>query len=405
MRATGKGRHVTKSPPQPTRLQEISSAPACLKSASRRPTQPWNGIIRADARQLPIAAESAQCVVTSPPYWGLRDYGQDGQIGLERTPEEYVETMRGVFREVWRVLKPDGVCWLNLGDSYAGARRGPEEDLSTLSGTRKNQEASRAGQRAMTVSRRRDDHPIPRSDGAVAGLKSKDLVGMPWRVAFALQADGWYLRSDIIWAKSNPMPESVTDRPTKAHEYLFLLTKQGRYFYDAGAIKESVTGNAHARGNGVNPKAAKIPAGWNSGPGGHDTISGRYRPKQNASFSAAVAGLVDSRNKRSVWSIPTQPYPEAHYATFPEEIPETCIRAGSRAGDIVLDPFFGSGTVGRVAERLGRRWIGCDLGYQDLQKKRLTGVQRELPITDPGTPKEFHQGRLRMAERAIEGEA
>ncbi len=194
------------------------------------------------------------------------------------------------------------------------------------------------------------------SHRAAPGLKHKDLVGIPWMVAFALRADGWYLRSDIIWHKPNPMPESVRDRPTKAHEYLFLLTKSERYWYDAEAVKEKASENTHARGSGVNPKAAA------NSPGS----------KQNASFSAAVCGKVESRNKRSVWTIPTQPYSGTHYAAFPEALPSICIQAGCQPGGVVLDPFLGSGTTGQVAQRLGRRWIGFDLDKdnRELIEKR-----------------------------------
>ncbi len=306
-----------------------------------------------------IPESSIHCVVTSPPYWGLRDYGVEGQIGLEATPEEYVERMVAVFREVRRVLRDDGTLWLNLGDSYAGARRGPEGDLSTLQGSRSSQAESRRAQRAMTASRRRDDHPSPRSDVDVAGLKPKDMIGMPWRVARALQLPdlqcvgcekeapgvlwgrqpsrgglicptcycstgnrvvrpGWWLRSCIVWAKRSCMPESVADRPTTAHEFIFLLTKSPAYFYDADAIREPVSGTAHARGSGVNPKARANGA----------NVKGQ-RIKQNESFSAAVSGLVSSRNARTVWTINSQAFPEAHFATFPEELPKRCIKAGT----------------------------------------------------------------------------
>jgi site-specific DNA-methyltransferase (adenine-specific) len=288
-------------------------------------------------RQLPD--ESVQCVVTSPPYWGLRDYGTEGQIGLEPTPQEYVAKMVDVFREVWRVLRSDGTCWVNLGDSYTSGGRGGNGSFAD----------ERPGWRGM-----------PSEFGkkrGIPGLKSKDLVGIPWRVAFALQADGWYLRSDIIWHKPNPMPESVTDRPTKAHEYLFLLSKSERYYYDAEVIKEEVTGGAHSRGNGVNPKCAEMGTGI----------------KQNSSFSAAVADLVSSRNKRSVWTIPTQPFPEAHFATYPEKLVEPCILAGSKEGDTVLDPFCGSGTTGVVALGHGRDFIGIELNpeYAAMSKRRI----------------------------------
>ena len=202
-------------------------------------------------------------------------------------------------------------------------------------------------------------------------LKPKDLVGQPWRLAFAMQEDGWWLRSDIIWSKPNPMPESVTDRPTRAHEYVFLLTKSARYWWDAIAAREPVTGGAHGRGNGVNPKASSID------PGDH-----RGRPKQNASFSAVFAGLVDHRNIRTVWEIPTQPFPDAHFATFPEEIPRRCIRAGCPKGGLVLDPFAGSGTTGYVAVSLGRRFLGIELKseYAEMARRRIGRAREQLEM-------------------------
>lgn len=210
------------------------------------------------------------------------------------------------------------------------------------------------------------------------GFKAKDMVGLPWRTAFALQADGWYLRRDIIWSKPNPMPESVLDRPTTSHEYLFLLSKRGRYFYDADAIKESVSGNAHPRGNGVNPKA-KFPHGWdkeNHGRAGY----GRFRPRQNASFSAAISGpLFSTRNRRSVWTIATQPYSEAHFATFPEALVEPCIRAGCPVGGTVLDPFMGSGTVALVAKKLGRDFLGIELKPEYI-KMAWRRLKAEIPL-------------------------
>lgn len=317
----------------------------------------WDGRIRADARALPIANESVQCVVTSPPYWGLRDYGQEGQIGLEKTPDAYVESLREVFREVWRVLKVDGTAWLNLGDSYFGSwgnyggqNRGNGTQREIVNGSQVPNPAYDELERFRPPTAYKHDT-----------LKPKDLVGIPWRVAFALQADGWYLRSDIVWAKPNPMPESVTDRPTKAHEYIFLLTKSERYYYDAAAIRERFTDERFGNpGESIKRKVCN------------------YR-RDGGFIDEWTAGEErGGRNCRSVWTISTQPYPEAHYATFPEEIPEICIKAGTRPGDIVMDPFFGSGTVGRVAERLNRRWIGCDLGYQDLQAKRVSNVQKEL---------------------------
>lgn len=374
----------------------------------------WDGRIRADARQIPLADGCVQMVCTSPPYFGLRDYStcscvtlrirthestgiagsqiasagsqiasagsadclrcggtghdrtlQSHQVGLEKTPREYVETLVQVFREVWRVLKADGVVFLNLGDSYAGGKQGRAD------GERNGVDGFTGGQKFKGASFKQ--RPVP------DGLKPKDLIGIPWMVAFALRADGWWLRSDIVWAKPNPMPESVTDRPTKAHEYIFLLTKSERYFYDHEAIKEPAVW-----GDPRSPTAAY--------PGKNDYREGDRPIRESVKrggFNGKTEALADEgrnafravedwRNKRSVWSITTTPYPGSHYAVFPEEIPETCIRAGSRPGDLVLDPFFGSGTVGRVAERLNRRWVGLDLGYQDLQEKRLSGLQREL---------------------------
>ena len=276
-----------------------------------------------------------QTCVTSPPYWNLRDYGVEGQIGLEPTPEEYIERMVVIFNEVRRVLRSEGTLWLNMGDCYA-ANTGFGLDTNQDGGKRK----------ATTAFKTNVIHPI----------KPKNLMGMPWRLALALQAAGWWLRSDIIWSKPNPMPESVSDRPTKAHEYICLLTKSSRYYYDPEAIKRPVTGNAHSRGNGLHPKLAPAGSGI----------------KANESWSAATNKLVSSRNARTVWTIPTQPYPEAHFATFPEAIPERCIKAGSRRGEMVLDPFAGSGTTLAVASRLGRSSIGIELNpeFAALARKR-----------------------------------
>ncbi|HEY8778170.1 MAG TPA: site-specific DNA-methyltransferase [Solirubrobacterales bacterium] len=448
----------------------------------------YHGDVREVLRLLPAA--SIDCCVTSPPYWGLRDYGLPpstwggdfgcphrwgrwaeshdqreasehgksrttnrfygdpsrrfngnhqrhsagtscvrcdawrGCLGLEPTPELYVEHLVEVFRAVRRVLKPSGSLWLNLGDCYD------------------------AGTSAARIASRTAEHGYWKNPAISlrpkAGLKPKDLMGMPWRVAFALQEDGWWLRSDIIWAKPNPMPESVRDRPTRAHEYVFLLAPSARYLYDDAAAREPVTGNAHPRGHGVNPKAATWPAGWSAEHGGHGGIPrGRYRPKQNASFAKAVGGLVATRNRRTVWTIPTQPYRGSHFATFPERLVEPCILAGSSAvgccpecaeplrrvttrrrthdgeprddlgawrnadpgspigaqGDghwryatevstrgwqrscdhqgapvpaVVLDPFAGSGTTLAVAARLGRRAVGVELkaDYLPLIKRR-----------------------------------
>jgi DNA modification methylase len=312
-----------------------------------------NWIIRSDALAIPLRDESVDCVVTSPPYWGLRDYGVAGQLGLEATPADYVAAMVAVFRESWRVLRPAGTLWLNLGDSY-----------STQAGEGKVPGGGGQGARWARINQTRDPKPSGGREPMwqpnrrkIEGLKPKDLVGIPWRVAFALQADGWWLRSDIVWAKPNPMPESVTDRPTRAHEYLFLLTKSARYWYDAEAIAEPAI------------RAGDIP-------GGRKYVGNGMR--FNANGKNGASPVAESRNARSVWTIATQPYSGAHFATFPEEIARRCIRAGCPKGGIVLDPFAGSGTVGRVAIQEGRSAILCDLAYQDLAVQRTREVQPSL---------------------------
>jgi DNA modification methylase len=284
----------------------------------------------------------AQTCVTSPPYWGLRDYGHESQIGLEQTPADYVAQLVAVFREVRRVLADDGTLWLNLGDSYAS---NPASGGKGMQGGGEHQHTPR--------SEYRRPH----------GLKPKDLVGIPWRVAFALQADGWYLRSDIIWAKPNPMPESVKDRPTSAHEHVFLLAKSERYFYDADAIREP---HAH-------PEMARNfdRADANSGRvGDYQRESGR---NDGGSHVSGFRSDPDKgRNARNVWTIGSKPYSGAHFATMPPDLAKRCILAGSRPGDVVIDPFFGSGTTGQCAEELGRGWIGCELqeDYVDLINER-----------------------------------
>lgn len=320
-----------------------------------------------------------QTCVTSPPYWGLRDYGVDGQIGLEPTVDEYVEKMGAVFREVWRVLGDDATLWLNLGDAYAGSwgaqsRPNGSDNGSTLQGG------------SLLSARQIAAHPNATGVGSTKrtpGLKPKDLIGLPWRLAFALQADGWYLRSDIIWSKSNPMPESVKDRPTRAHEYIFLMSKSARYFYDADAIRDPAT-NEHR----------KTPSGWDTGEGGHRRLTGRYAKtdkqrghgRRHDGFNDRWDAMTKEEqralgaNKRTVWNVATHPFPEAHFATFPEKLIEPCVLAGSRPGDIVLDPFMGSGTVAAVAQRLGRRWLGCELNpeYVEMQKQRTAQMAMEL---------------------------
>ncbi len=298
-------------------------------------------IIQGDCRETlkTLPDESVQCCVTSPAYWGLRDYGHPDQIGQEATPQEFVAEMVTVFAEVHRVLREDGTLWLNLGDSYnAAGREGHGTRIGFKQGTNR---ASANGH-----DRNRTTDPA---------LKPKDLVGIPWRVAFALQADGWYLRSDIIWSKPNPMPESVTDRPTKAHEYIFLLTKSERYFYDAKAIAEPAI---HA-GESV---------------GGSLSVNGPDEKliSQNAHRGKPYERIAETRNKRSVWTVSTQSYGGAHFATFPTALVKPCIMAGSAPGDTVLDPFGGSGTTGMVAIELGRKAIMCELNpdYVELGKVR-----------------------------------
>ena len=302
-------------------------------------------ILVGDARErlAEIPDGSIQTCVTSPPYWGLRDYGHDGQIGLEQTPDDYVAEMVDVFREVHRALSDDGTLWLNLGDSYAsqGGAHGGRPDNQTGVGAKAVHLAGGADQMSR----------VPPS-----GLKPKDLVGIPWRVAFALQADGWWLRQDIIWHKPNPMPESVTDRCTKAHEYLFLLTKSTRYYYDAAAVAEPAAYAGHVLDYTGDQKNNRV-----------DAIMQATRPKDR------VIVVGDTRNKRSVWTIATKPYSGAHFAVMPAGLVEPCILAGSRQGDTVLDPFTGSGTVGVVSLRHGRDFIGTELNpeYAALARSRI----------------------------------
>jgi DNA modification methylase len=309
-------------------------------------------LINADARSILLADQSVQCVVTSPPYWGLRDYGVAGQIGLERTPEEYVAILVGVFREVRRVLKPDGTLWLNLGDSYASGEVGRHDQKGGSLGIGKG-------------------FGVPRQYAKLeSGLKPKDLVGIPWRVAFALQADGWWLRSDIIWHKPNPMPESVTDRPTKAHEYLFLLTKAERYYYDVDAIREPNAREWDESNGGSIRTGRMVAAGGAMG----DMSS---RPKGYPLPHPLGA------NRRTVWTVATTPYSGAHFATFPEKLVEPCILAGSKPGDLVFDPFCGTATVGRVAVNHNRAFVGLELNtkYLPLASRRTSEVQRRLMET------------------------
>jgi len=279
----------------------------------------------------------AQTCVTSPPYYGLRDYGHDGQIGLEETPDEYIKAMVEVFRCVWDVLEDDGTLWLNIGDSYYNYRPGKGQALVQ-----------------QTVASNDQDLPqvCARRGNKLDGLKEKDLIGIPWMLAFALRADGWYLRQDIIWHKPNPMPESVQDRCTKAHEYIFLMSKSQKYYYDHESIKDPVKQD------------------W----GTRDRSDGKYH--NEGSGLQPHSGLEKSyemANKRSVWTVNTKPYAGAHFAVFPQELIEPCIMAGAPIGGIVLDPFMGSGTTAQVAQHLGRQYLGCELNpeYKSLQDKRL----------------------------------
>ncbi len=416
--------------------------------------------ILADARTIPLQSGTVQCVVTSPPYWGLRDYGTarweggdvgcdhlrpvrrhkdgclgcgcpmqdetpgcrwcadrhvkrrihntpegrsyeqpsefhwekprsrdqvtdagvpyadlcrkcgaqriDAQIGLEPTPDAYVAALVGVFREVWRVLRDDGTLWLNLGDSYVSTPRGNKNgwEGSGLNGIEsEHYQAKLNGGTAKSMDKTK-----------IAGLKPKDLVGIPWRVAFALQSDGWYLRSDIIWAKPNPMPESVTDRPTKAHEYVFLLTKRERYYYDAEAIREVASMDS-----GFAKQRLAGTANWSKAT---QESTGRGSFGEVTGNEGANALWTDNgyRNARSVWTINPKPYAEAHFATMPEKLAERCIKAGSKPGDLVLDPFGGSGTTVRVAKRFNRRGVMLDLNpaYLDLAEARTSELQPSL---------------------------
>jgi DNA modification methylase len=278
----------------------------------------------------------AQMCVTSPPYFGLRDYGHEGQIGLEKTPDEYIAAMVEVFRCVRDVLADDGTLWLNIGDSYA----------STAPGTRNAPQTK--GSKTSP-----EQWGNFRPDLRAHGLKPKDLIGIPWMLAFALRADGWYLRQDIIWHKPNPMPESVRDRCTKAHEYIFLLSKSDRYYFDHESIKEQ----AKVSSEGIRFGGSKY---------------GDSNDPKHATKSGNVSKEYERANKRSVWTVATQPYSGAHFATFPPALIEPCILAGSRLADIVLDPFMGSGTTAQVAQQLGRQYIGCELNpqYLSLQSER-----------------------------------
>lgn len=319
-----------------------------------------------------MAAESVQCCVTSPPYYGLRDYGVDGQIGLEETPELFIARLVDVFREVRRVLKDDGVCFINIGDSYFGSACVGAQPKDTIGAESARKQKTRAmfcnacGCPFVGISSQRfcsdacgGRDNTPRS--VKYGLKLKDLIGIPWMLAFALRADGWYLRSEIIWHKLNPMPESVTDRPTKAHEQIFLLSKSPKYFYDSEAVKEPCTEDMQRRAALGHTRGAngKLDQSRNDAP----TLRGQQ---------AKTIEVEGGRNRRSVWSIASAPYADAHFATYPPALIEPCILAGSRIGDTVLDPFGGSGTTAEVANKFGRKVVLIELNpeYCELEMKR-----------------------------------
>ena len=287
-----------------------------------------------------LADGSVQTCVTSPPYFGLRDYGHDGQLGLETTPDDFVAAMVEVFREVHRVLAGDGTLWLNLGDSYASV--GGHGSIGATS--------QRAGRSNIAVQNAR------KGFAGGGGIKPKDLIGIPWRVAFALQADGWYLRQDIIWHKPNPMPESVTDRCTKAHEYIFLFSKKPKYYFDSEAMREP----------GVMPAGTKGAKG-----------SAERQGQKGVNARPPEYKIYDGfRNRRSVWTVTTKPFKGAHFATFPPELIEPCVLAGSRLGDTVLDPFGGSGTTAGVAIKHGRKAVLCELNpeYAALVPNRIASI-------------------------------
>jgi DNA modification methylase len=308
------------------------------------------GDCRETMRRWAAGDVRVQTCVTSPPYFGLRDYGNPGQIGLEQTPEQYIAAMVEVFRCVRDVLAEEGTLWLNIGDSYNNA--GSSRNGEGLDGSRRG---GATGPDGAAGYKKRDLRYALREHG----IKHKDLIGIPWMLAFALRADGWYLRQDIIWHKPNPMPESVRDRCTKAHEYLFLLSKSERYFFDSEAMKE-VAVRGHA---------------------GSDFRKGKTAIHQENRISQAERVDDGKRNRRSVWTVATRPYKGAHFATFPPALIEPCVLAGSRPGDIVLDPFMGSGTTAQVALQHGRQYLGCELNpeYEPLQRERIgLPLQSEL---------------------------
>ena len=338
------------------------------------------GDCRETMRRWAAEGIKAQTCITSPPYYGLRDYGRSGQIGLEETPQMYVDAMVEVFRCVWDVLEDDGTLWLNIGDTYYNYRGRTDAFCK------------------QTVAKTKQDLPThsPTRNNKLEGLKGKDLIGIPWMLAFALRADGWYLRQDIIWHKPNPMPESVKDRCTKAHEYIFLLTKSDRYHFDSAAIEEPIQDVTALRMlRGVSDTHKNV----NGAPGQTKHSMNQPRPNVRKEFDSSMGGggtsfvghsgyrkadgtlmIKPTRNKRSVWTVNTKPYKGAHFAVFPEELIEPCILAGAPTNGIVLDPFMGSGTTAAMALRLGRQYLGCELNedYKPLQEERIAKESRPL---------------------------
>lgn len=322
-------------------------------------------IINANALNIPLADKSVQCVVTSPPYYGLRDYGTDGQLGLEPTPDAYIANLVEVFRECKRVLKDDGTLWLNIGDSYASMKSRYNQKAQNLNGG-KAQDNEFQGNKTDLY-----HHPE-------LGIKDKDLIGIPWMLAFALRADGWWLRQDIIWAKPNPMPESVKDRCTKSHEYIFLLSKSARYYYDSEAIMEVATGYDGRKDTkykgGPKDMAGGAHERWqykNLQPDGQQPNTMHLNRLEGNEYMSPV------RNKRDVWTVTTKPYKGAHYATFPPELITPCILAGAPEDGIVFDPFVGSGTTVATAVKLGRRGVGLDLSVKYLRENARERIYQE----------------------------
>lgn len=328
-----------------------------------------NGDCREVLKSLPD--QSVHCCVTSPPYYGLRDYGVDGQIGLEETPESYVAEMVDLFREVRRVLRDDGTLWLNLGDSYAGSGKGGNPEAGKQATNKGSQTVGVLYGKTGETAREAAVTNVTRR--TFEGIKAKDLIGIPWRVAFALQEDGWYLRNDIIWHKPNPMPESVEDRCTRAHEYVFHMSKSARYFHDKEAIAEDAV---YSGLEGQDASGFKDPKKFN---GKHaDKQRGHFR--RHAGFNDRWDSMTKEeqgsgkRNKRTVWTIATRPFSEAHFATMAPELAETCIKAGCPIGGTVLDPFGGAGTTGLMADRLNRSAVLIELNpeYIVIAKNRIS---------------------------------